>query len=157
PTMVMSVADKPRDTFILKRGDYSQPAEKVSAGTVSALPPMPDGAPPDRLGLARWVTMKNNPLTARVAVNRLWKVFFGPGLVATPADFGSQGEWPSHPELLDWLAVEFIESGWDVKHLIRLIVTSATYRQSSVASPEMLERDPANRQLARGPRFRLPA
>jgi hypothetical protein len=157
PTMVMSVADKPRDTFILKRGDYSQPAEKVSAGTVAALPPMPDGASPDRLGLARWVTMKNNPLTARVAVNRLWKLFFGAGIVATSADLGSQGEWPSHPELLDWLAVEFVESDWDVKHLIRLIVTSATYRQSSAASPELLERDPANRLLARGPRFRLPA
>jgi hypothetical protein len=157
PTMVMNVADKPRDTFILHRGDYSQPTKKVNAGTPEALPPMPEGAPSDRLGLARWVTMKGNPLVARVAVNRFWKMFFGTGLVATPADFGSQGEWPSHPELLDWLAVELVECGWDVKHLVRLIVTSATYRQSSVADSGSLERDPANRLLARGPRFRLPA
>jgi hypothetical protein len=157
PAMVMNVADKPRDTFILGRGDYSRPTTRVSPGTPEALPPMPEGAPANRLGLARWVTVKENPLTARVAVNRFWKLFFGTGIVATPADFGSQGEWPSHPELLDWLAVEFVESGWDVKHLIRLIVTSATYRQRSAAGPELLERDPANRLLARGPRFRLPA
>jgi hypothetical protein len=156
-TMVMAVAEKPRDTFILHRGDYAQPTEKVGVGTPAALPPLPAGAPASRLGLAQWVVMPENPLTARVAVNRLWKLFFGTGLVATPADFGTQGEWPSHPELLDWLAVEFRESGWDVKRLVRLIVTSATYRQSSVASPAQLERDPANRLLARGPRFRLPA
>ena len=156
-TMVMEVAAKPRDTFILNRGDYAQPTEKVSAGTPSALPPLPAGAPADRLGLAQWTVMKENPLTARVAVNRLWKLFFGTGIVGTPADFGSQGEWPSHPELLDWLAVDFVEHGWDVKHLVRLIVTSATYRQSSAASAELLERDPQNRLLARGPRFRLPA
>jgi hypothetical protein len=157
PTMVMNVAEKPRDTYILKRGDYAQPTTKVTAGTIEALPPMPDGAPADRLGLAQWVTMPENPLTARVAVNRFWKMLFGTGIVATAADFGAQGEWPSHPELLDWLAVEFRESGWDVKHLVKLIVTSATYRQSSVASPALLERDPANRLLARGPRFRLAA
>ncbi|MSU24679.1 MAG: DUF1553 domain-containing protein [Opitutus sp.] len=156
-TMVMATSDKPRDTFILNRGDYAQPTEKVSPGTLAALPPSPEGAPANRLGLAQWVTMKENPLTARVAVNRLWKLFFGVGLVGTPADFGAQGEWPSHPELLDWLAVEFVEHGWDVKHLVRLIVTSATYRQSSVATAELLERDPQNRLLARGPRFRLPA
>ena len=155
--MVMEVAAKPRETFILNRGDYAQPTEKVSAGTPSALPPLPTGAPADRLGLAQWAVMKENPLTARVAVNRLWKLFFGTGIVGTPADFGSQGEWPSHPELLDWLAVEFVEHGWDVKHLVRLIVSSATYRQSSAASAELLERDPENRLLARGPRFRLPA
>ena len=157
PTLVMNVAEKPRDTFILNRGDYSQPTTKVSPGTPGAFPSLPEGAPDTRLGLAQWVTMRNNPLTARVAVNRFWKMFFGTGLVATPADFGAQGEWPSHPELLDWLAVEFVESGWDVKHLIRLIVTSATYRQSSAASPALLQRDPANRLLARGPRFRLSA
>jgi len=156
-TMVMEVAAKPRDTFILNRGDYAQPTEKVSAGTPSALPPLPAGAPANRLGLAQWTVMKDNPLTARVAVNRLWKLFFGTGIVGTPADFGSQGEWPSHPELLDWLAVEFVEHGWDIKHLVRLIVSSATYRQSSAASTELLERDPQNRLLARGPRFRLPA
>jgi hypothetical protein len=118
---------------------------------------MPAGAPQNRLGLAQWVTMKENPLTARVAVNRLWKLFFGTGLVGTPADFGLQGEWPTHPELLDWLAVDFVESGWDVKRLVHLIVTSETYRQSSVATAAQLEADPANQHLARGPRFRLPA
>jgi hypothetical protein len=101
--------------------------------------------------------MKENPLTARVAVNRLWKLFFGTGIVGTPADFGAQGEWPSHPLLLDWLAVDFVEHGWDVKYLVRQIVMSATYRQSSATSAELLERDPQNRLLARGPRFRLPA
>ncbi len=156
-TMVMAVAAKPRETFILHRGDYAQPTQKVGVGTPSALPPPPAGAPANRLGLAQWVVMRENPLTARVAVNRLWRLFFGAGLVNTPADFGVQGEWPSHPELLDWLAVDFRESGWDVKRLVRLIVTSATYRQSSAASPALLERDPANRLLARGPRFRLPA
>ena len=101
--------------------------------------------------------MKNNPLTARVAVNRFWRMLFGTGIVGTPADFGAQGEWPSHPDLLDWLAVEFMESKWDVKHLIKLIVMSDTYRQASAATPAQLERDPQNRLLARGPRFRLPA
>ncbi len=156
-TMAMAVAEKPRDTFILNRGDYAQPGEKVTAGTLSTLPPMPEGAPANRLGLAQWIVMKENPLTARVAVNRFWKLLFGTGLVATPADFGSQGEWPSHPELLDWLAVDFVEHGWNVKRLVAQIVTSATYRQSSVATAALLERDPQNRLLARGPRFRLPA
>ncbi|WP_414664508.1 PSD1 and planctomycete cytochrome C domain-containing protein [Horticoccus sp. 23ND18S-11] len=156
-TMVMAVADKPRDTFILNRGDYTQPTEKVTPGTPAALPLPGDGAAADRLGLARWVTMPQNPLTARVAVNRFWKQLFGTGIVATPADFGSQGEWPSHPELLDWLAVDFMEHGWDVKRLMAQMVMSETYRQSSVAAPALLERDPQNRLLARGPRFRLPA
>lgn len=156
-TMVMATSAVPRDTFILNRGDYAQPGEKVDVGTPGALPPMPAGAPQNRLGLAQWVTMKENPLTARVAVNRLWKLFFGTGLVGTPADFGLQGEWPTHPELLDWLAVDFVESGWDVKRLVHLIVTSETYRQSSVATAAQLEADPANQHLARGPRFRLPA
>ncbi len=157
PTMVMNVSAKPRETHILNRGDYAQPGEIVTAGTIAALPPMPEGATADRLGLAEWITMKSNPLTARVAVNRFWKMLFGIGIVGTPADFGAQGEWPSHPDLLDWLAVEFMDSGWDVKHLIKLIVTSETYRQLSAATPEMLEHDPQNRLLARGPRFRLPA
>jgi hypothetical protein len=156
-TMVMDVAEEPRDTFILHRGDYAQPTEKVEPGTLTSLPPMPEGAPANRLGLAQWITMKDHPLTARVVVNRIWQQCFGSGLVATSADFGSQGEWPSHPELLDWLAVDFVERGWDVKGLIRQIVLSQTYRQSSIASPEALERDPQNRLLARGPRFRLPA
>lgn len=156
-TMAMAVAEKPRDTFILNRGDYAQPGEKVTAGTLSTLPPMPEGAPANRLGLAQWTVMKENPLTARVAVNRFWKLLFGTGLVATPADFGSQGEWPSHPELLDWLAVDFVEHGWNVKRLVAQIVTSATYRQSSIATTALLERDPQNRLLARGPRFRLSA
>jgi hypothetical protein len=156
-TMVMDVAAKPRDTFILNRGDYSQPTVKVSPGTPASLPPMPEGAPANRLGLAQWVTLKDHPLTARVMVNRIWKICFGNGLVATSADFGSQGEWPSHPDLLDWLAVDFVERGWDVKALVRQIVLSQTYRQSSTATREALERDPQNRLLARGPRFRLPA
>ena len=157
-TMIMNVAEKPRDTFILNRGDYSQPtAVKVNPATPSVLPPMPEGAPADRLGLAQWLTMPNHPLTARVAVNRVWKLFFEGGLVATMADFGTQGEWPSHPELLDWLAVDFRAHGWDVKRLITQIVTSATYQQSSATPAALLERDPQNRLLARGPRFRLPA
>jgi Protein of unknown function (DUF1553)/Protein of unknown function (DUF1549)/Planctomycete cytochrome C len=156
-TMVMDVAAKPRETFILNRGDYSQPKEKVAAGTLKSLPPMREGSNADRLGLAEWLVMKEHPLTARVAVNRFWKMLFGTGIVGTPADFGSQGEWPSHPELLDWLAVDFIENEWDVKRLIKQIVLSSTYRQSSASTPQRLERDPQNRLLARGPRFRLPA
>ncbi len=157
PTMVMDVAAKPRDTFLLNRGDYAQPTVKIDAATPASLPPMPAGASPDRLGLAQWIVMKEHPLTARVAVNRLWKLCFGTGIVATSADFGSQGEWPTHPELLDWLAVEFVERGWDVKALLRQIVLSQTYRQTSASSAEAIERDPQNRLLARGPRFRLPA
>jgi hypothetical protein len=156
-TMVMNVAEKPRDTFILERGNYAAPKEKVTAGTPEVLPPLPEGAPNDRLGLAQWITMPTNPLTARVAVNRFWQSLFGAGLVRTTADFGNQGEWPTHRELLDWLAVDFVESGWDVKRLVRTIVTSATYRQNSATSPELLEKDPGNRLLARGPRFRLSA
>jgi mono/diheme cytochrome c family protein len=157
PTMVMDVADQPRDTFILHRGDYSQPTDKVEPGTPAALPSLPNGAANDRLALARWIVMRENPLTARVAVNRIWQMLFGVGLVKTAADFGTQGEYPSHPELLDWLAVDFVESGWDVKALIRKIVSSATYRQTSAASAALIERDPENRLLARGPRYRLPA
>ena len=156
-TMVMAIAAKPRETFILTRGDYSQPGEKVTAGTPAKLPPLPAGAPANRLGLAQWMVMPENPLTARVAVNRFWKQLFGQGLVASASDFGLQGSYPSHPELLDYLAVEFRRSGWDVKKLLTLIVTSETYRRSSVPTPQMLETDPANTLLARGPRFRLPA
>ena len=115
------------------------------------LPPLPADAPGNRLGLARWLVGASNPLTARVAVNRYWQMYFGTGLVKTAGDFGSQGEAPSHPELLDWLASEFVRSGWDVKAMQRLIVTSAAYRQSSVATPALRERDPENRLMARGP------
>lgn len=156
-TMVMAEMEKPRETHVLGRGDYRNLGEKVTPGVPAALPPMPAGAPANRLGLAQWLVDPSNPLTARVAVNRLWQTFFGTGLVKTAEDFGSQGEAPSHPELLDWLATEFIRTGWDVKAMVRLIVTSAAYRQSSRATPELIELDPENRLLARGPRFRLKA
>ncbi|MFO0842070.1 MAG: DUF1553 domain-containing protein [Gemmataceae bacterium] len=153
-TMVMSDA-RPRPTHVLLRGQYDRPGEKVSPGVPATLSAWKHQ--PDRLGLARWVVAGDNPLAARVAVNRLWQMLFGVGLVKTTEDFGLQGEMPSHPELLDWLAVEFRESGWDVKRLLRLIVTSAAYRQASRVTPELLKRDPENRLLARGPRSRLPA
>ncbi len=140
---------------VLFRGLYDQPRDAVSANVPSVLPPMPASLPRNRLGLAEWMVEPSNPLTARVAVNRFWQQIFGVGIVKTTEDFGSQGETPSHPELLDWLAVEFRESGWDVKNLIRLMVTSATYRQSSVQSKN--QKDPENRLLARGPRFRMDA
>jgi hypothetical protein len=148
---------KPRDTYLLQRGLYNQPGEKVYADVPAAFPTLPAGEPKNRLALARWLVAPEHPLTARVTVNRFWQMYFGAGLVKTPEDFGVQGEMPSHPELLDWLATEFVRSGWDMRALHRLIVTSATYRQSSKVSPALLERDPANRLLARGPRFRMPA
>ena len=129
----------------------------VQPGLPAVLPPLPAGAPNNRLGFAKWLVSPENPLLARVTMNRFWQMYFGTGIVKTIEDFGSQGEWPSHPELLDWLATEFIRSGWDVKAMQKLIVTSAAYRQSSKATPELLQRDPENRLLARGPRFRLPA
>lgn len=153
-TLVMDEG-KPRDTFILRRGVFDQPGEKVTAATPAALPPMPVDLPRNRLGLARWLVAPTNPLPARVTVNRFWQMLFGTGLVRTAEDFGSQGEPPSHPELLDWLASEFISSGWDMKSMLRLLVTSATYRQSSKLTPAAHKRDPENRLLARGPRFRL--
>lgn len=156
-SMVMQELAKPRATFMLERGQYDKPGEPVSAGVPAALPPLPAGSPSNRLGLARWLVDPAHPLTARVIVNRYWQMYFGTGLVRTAEDFGSRGELPSHPELLDWLATEFIRSGWDVKAMQRLIVTSATYRQSSVATAELYQRDPENRLLARGPRLRLPA
>ncbi len=154
-TLVMDEA-KPRDTFILRRGVFDQPGEKVTAATPAALPPMHADLPRNRLGLARWLVDPANPLPARVTINRYWQMLFGTGLVRTAEDFGSQGEPPSHPELIDWLASEFISSGWDMKAMLRLMVTSATYRQSSKLTPKAHERDPDNRWLARGPRFRLP-
>ena len=155
--MVMQERPQPRDTFLLVRGAYDKPGEKVAPGLPAILPPLPAGARNDRLGLARWLASPSNPLTARVMVNRLWQMYFGVGIVKTVEDFGSQGEWPTHPELLDWLATEFMRTGWDVKALVKTIVTSATYRQSSSVSRDLLQRDPENRLLARGPRFRLPA
>jgi hypothetical protein len=155
--MVMKEMEKPRDTYVLARGDYRNQAEKVTPGIPSVLPPLPPGVKADRLALARWLVDPKHPLTARVAVNRFWQIFFGVGLVKTTEDFGSQGEPPSHPELLDWLAVQFVESGWDVKALVRLIVNSATWQQRSQLSAQLRERDPENRLLARGPRFRLAA
>lgn len=167
-TMVMQESSTPRDTFVLTRGEYDKLGEKVSSSTPAILPPLPAGAPNNRLGFANWVASESNPLTARVAVNRYWQSLFGTGLVKTVEDFGSQGEPPVHAELLDWLAVEFMSpspspdgSGsatkWDVKALLKLIVTSATYRQSSQATPKLLQIDPDNRLLARGPRVRLTA
>jgi len=155
--MVMGELEKPRETFILARGDYRNRTEKVQPGVPAILPPLPQGAPPNRLTLARWLFDPSHPLTARVAVNRFWQMYFGHGIVKTSEDFGSQGEPPAHPELLDWLATEFIRTGWDIRAMQRLIVTSAAYRQSSKASPTLIERDPENRLLARGPRLRLPA
>ena len=156
-TMVMQEMAEPRDTYFLMRGQYDQPGDKVTAQVPASLPGFPDGTPNDRLGFARWLVGPAHPLTARVTVNRFWQQLYGTGIVKTAEDFGSQGAWPSHPELLDWLAVEFMESGWDVKHVLRLMVTSATYRQASCASNELRERDPDNRLLARGPRLRLGA
>ena len=129
----------------------------MNPGVPAFLPPLPPGAPANRLALAKWLVDPKNPLTARVAVNRYWQDCFGVGIVKTAEDFGSQGEQPSHPQLLDWLATEFVANGWDIKAMMRLIVTSATYRQSSRETKEMADRDPENRLLARGPRFRLPA
>ena len=156
-TMVMQDMPKPRDTFILMRGQYDQHGAKVTPNTPACLPPMPADAPRNRLGLARWLVDPGHPLTARVIANRYWQMYFGTGLVKTAEDFGTQGEYPIHPELLDWLATEFIASHWDVKGMQKRIVMSATYRQASRATPELIAKDPENRLLARGPRFRLQA
>jgi len=154
---VMVMLDQPgiRKTHLLKRGAYDAPGEEVRPGVLAALPSLPADSTPNRLTLARWLVSRDHPLTARVTVNRLWQMLFGTGLVKTVEDFGSQGEWPVHPELLDWLAVEFMESGWDVKKLLKTIVASETYRQAARGAPELAQRDPENRLLARGPRARL--
>jgi hypothetical protein len=154
--MVMQEMPTPRQTHLLIRGAYDRPGENVLPGVPAALPALPNGAPNNRLGFAKWLVDSANPLPARVVMNRFWEMYFGNGLVKTVEDFGSQGEWPSNPELLDWLATEFIRTGWDVKAMQKLIVTSATYRQSSKTTSDLLQRDPENRLLARGPRFRLP-
>ena len=156
-SMVMQEMENPRDTFVLVRGAYDKPGAQVNPGVPAILPPLPPGVENNRLGLARWLVDPSNPLTARVTVNRFWQMYFGAGLVRTVENFGSQGEPPSHSMLLDWLAAEFMGSGWDVKSLQKIIVMSATYRQSSREFPELLEKDPGNRLLARGPRFRLSA
>jgi len=153
--MVMQEMDEPRQTYILERGVYDNYGEKVFPNAPQSVMEMPDELPKNRLGLAKWMTDKNHPLTARVAVNRYWQNYFGRGLVKTAQDFGNQGELPTHPKLLNWLAIEFMESGWDVKALQKLIVMSATYRQSSNTSPELLEIDKENKWLARGPGVRL--
>ena len=173
-TLIMEELDPPRDTYVLVRGDFRNRGERVEPGTPSFLPPLPPG-PTNRLALARWLVSKEHPLTARVTVNRYWAMFFGNGLVKTANDFGSQGEWPSHPELLDFLATRFRDGGpaavpsrrrgakepvlkpWSVKDLVRLIVTSSTYRQAATTTPDKLTRDPYNRLFTRGPRLRLDA
>jgi hypothetical protein len=156
-TMVMRELSPPRKTHRLERGQYNAPQEEVTATTPAALPPLPAGAPANRLTLANWLVSHDNPLTARVMVNRLWQMLFGTGIVKTSEDFGLQGQFPANPDLLDWLAVEFIDSGWDLKHMVRLMVASDAYQQSSAATPELIARDPDNQLLARGPRFRMPA
>ena len=158
-TFVMQDQEKPRDSFVMVRGAYDKPGEPVTRGTPAFLPPLKPRAAqaPTRLDLADWLLDRSHPLTARVAVNRYWQQFFGTGLVKTVSDFGSQGEPPSHPELLDWLAVHFVDSGWDIRGLVRMLVTSETYRQQSRLTPEMLARDPEDRWLSRAPRYRWDA
>ena len=155
-TMVMEDTES-RDTFVLRRGQYNQPGPKVHAAVPAVLPPMPDDVPRNRLTLAKWLVDPGHPLTARVAVNRIWQLHFGTGIVRTSEDFGVQGELPSHPDLLDWLATEFVSLGWDVKRLQRMIVTSATYRQLSSCTLVVRDADPDNHFLARGPSMRLTA
>ncbi len=156
-TLVFKERAKPKPAYILKRGEYDQRGEQVGRETPKFLPPLPEKAPRDRLGLAQWLLAPDHPLTARVEVNRLWQQCFGTGLVKTAEDFGTQGESPSHPELLDWLAVQFREDGWDMKKMMKRLVMSATYRQCSRVTKDRLAKDPNNRLLSRGPRFRLDA
>ncbi len=157
PRVMIMSDDKPRETFILDRGEYLKPKDKVSFATPSFLPPLPPGAPANRLGFAQWLVMPEHPLTARVQVNRIWQQYFGVGIVKTAEDFGVQSEYPVHGPLLDWLAVHFRENGWSMKALHRLIVTSATYRQSSRVSAELLTKDTENRLYGRASRFRMPS
>lgn len=155
-TMVLEEMPKPRDCYVLERGQYDKHGEKVDAGLPTWLPNMPTGVPNNRLGFAKWIVSAENPLTARVTANRLWERFFGNGIVSTVEDFGTRAEYPSHPELLDWLGTELVRLKWDLKAFIKEIVMSAAYRQSSAISAEKLEKDPLNRLISRGPRFRLP-
>ncbi|HEX4122588.1 MAG TPA: PSD1 and planctomycete cytochrome C domain-containing protein [Verrucomicrobiae bacterium] len=156
-SLVLAARPEPRETHIFIRGDWQKPGELVTPGVPSILQPLPKGQPLNRLTLANWLVDKRNPTLARVIVNRIWQEYFGRGIVVTSEDFGTQGDLPTHPKLLDWLAVEFMDHGWDVKHIQRLIADSATYRQSSVITPEMWERDQYNATLARGPRVRVDA
>jgi hypothetical protein len=155
--LVMTERPQPATAYILHRGEYDKRRDQVNAGTPSVLPPMPADAPKNRLSLAQWLLRPEQPMTARVTVNRFWQELYGNGLVRTSGDFGITGEQPSHPELLDWLAVEFRESGWDMKKFFKLLVTSAAYRQAPTVTPEKLEKDSQNRLLSRGPRFRMDA
>lgn len=157
PTTLVMVETESRETFVLRRGDFLTPGDPVAPGTPRVLPPLPNDAPANRLALAQWLVNSEQPLTSRVLVNRWWSEFFGRGIVATLEDFGIQGEPPTHPELLDWLAVELSEHGWSMKHIHRLIVTSATYRQTSKSSAMQQKWDPQNKWYGRGSRFRLPA
>jgi hypothetical protein len=154
---VMGDSDVYRKTYILKRGNYDSPGEEVQPGTPAAILPFNNSYPKNRLGLAQWMFNRQNPLTARVFVNQTWQEFFGRGIVKSPGDFGMQGDLPTHPELLDWLSVDFMDHGWDIKRLVKQIVLSATYRQSAVITPEKSKIDPDNALLSRGPRNRLPA
>jgi hypothetical protein len=153
----MTDLDTIRPSFVLERGDYQSHGERVSPGTPESILPFSENFPQNRLGLSQWLFDKQHPLTARVFVNRIWQEIFGKAIVPTPGDFGMQGELPSHPELLDWLAVDFMENGWNIKRLIKTMVMSATYRQSTEVHPKKLEKDPQNIWLARYPRQRLPA
>jgi hypothetical protein len=155
PHVMVMRDEKKRETHILKRGNYETPGDIVPPAVPASMPPLPAGTKADRLALAKWLVSPQHPLMSRVVINRLWQQFFGRGIVKTPDDFGLQGALPSHPELLDWLAVEFRESGWDVQHMIRLIMESKTYRQIAVVTPAILAKDPENVLLARGPRHRL--
>ena len=157
PVMREMAAKQRRETKIQHRGNYLDLGPQVTEGVPAAFPPLPQKEPRNRLTLARWLVSQQNPLTARVTVNRYWEQLFGVGIVATSEDFGMQGDLPIHPELLDWLACELVRQKWDVKAFLKLLVTSATYRQSSLVTPELQVRDPDNRLLARGPRFRLSA
>jgi len=156
-TLISKELDQPRPAWVLIRGQYDKHGELVGPGVPAILPPLPPGEVTNRLTFAKWLVKPQHPLTARVTVNRFWQQFFGTGIVKTAEDFGTRGEWPSHPELLDWLATDFVASGWETKRFVRLLVTSATYRQDSRVTPELARLDPENRLLARGPRYRLDA
>jgi hypothetical protein len=154
---VMQEKNSPAMAFVLNRGEYNQRRDQVTPATPAALPPMPGDLPRNRLGLAKWLVRDDQPLTARVTVNRFWQQLFGAGIVTTAGDFGVMGTLPTHPELLDWLAVEFRESGWDVKQFFKLLVMSAAYQQVAIATPDKLNLDPSNALVSRGPRFRMDA